>query len=117
MCDALLDKALHHCHLFAMLHNVYFWLKKETTPEQRATMAAELEKVTQIPYLTGGAFGKPAATEERPVTDHSFDFSLHLAFKTMADHEHYQAGCEHHARFVKICKPFFDRVVVYDTEA
>ena len=98
-----------------MLHNVYFWLKKDLTPEQRSTFEAEVSKLPRIPYLAQGVVGKPAPTEERPVTDHSFDFSLHLRFKTMADHEHYQSGCEHHQRFVKICKPFFDRVIVYDT--
>lgn len=98
-----------------MLHNVYFWLRKDLTAEQRATFEAELLNVTRIPYLARGVCGKPAPTEERPVTDHSFDYSLHLQFKNMADHEHYQSGCEDHARFVKICKPFFDRVIVYDT--
>jgi hypothetical protein len=98
-----------------MLHNVYFWLKKDLTADQLATFEAELLKVTQIPYLANGAYGKPAPTEERPVTDHSFSYSLHLQFKTMADHDHYQKGCEHHERFVKICKPFFDKVIVYDT--
>jgi hypothetical protein len=98
-----------------MLHNVYFWLKKDLTSEQRATFESEVGMLTKIPYLAHGFAGKPAATEKRPVTDHSFDYSLHLRFKNMADHEHYQKGCEHHARFVKTCKPFFDRVIVYDT--
>jgi hypothetical protein len=98
-----------------MIHNVYFWLKKDLTAEQRLTFEAELLKVTKIAYLAQGSFGKPAATEERPVTDHSFDYSLLLRFKNMADHERYQKTCEHHQRFVGICKPFFDRVIVYDT--
>jgi hypothetical protein len=98
-----------------MLHNVYFWLKKDLTADELATFEAELGKVTAIPYLASGTFGKPAPTEERPVTDHTFSYSLHLRFKDMADHDHYQKDCEHHMRFVKICKPFFDRVIVYDT--
>ena len=97
-----------------MLHNVYFWLKKETTDEQRALFEHELIKLKEIPYLEHGFVAKPAKTEERPVTDHSFDYSLTLHFKNMADHDFYQTGCERHAHFVETCRPFFDRVIVYD---
>jgi hypothetical protein len=100
-----------------MLHTVFFWLKPETTPEQRAFFEAELKLVSQISYLGAGFVGKPAATQERPVTDHSFDFSLSLQFKTMADHDFYQTDCKDHQRFVDGCKPFFGKVIVYDSEA
>jgi hypothetical protein len=98
-----------------MLHNVYFWLKKDLSQEQRTTFENELIKLKEIPYLVHGFVGKPAPTPERPVTDHSFDYSLLLHFKNLEDHDHYQTDCEHHSRFVQICKPFFERVVVYDT--
>lgn len=97
-----------------IIHNVYFWLRKDLTSQERATFEAELLKLAQIPYLAHASIGKPAPTEARPVTDHSFDYTSSLHFKTMEDHEHYQNGCEHHAHFVQVCKPFFDRVVVYD---
>ena len=90
-----------------VIHNVYFWLKKDLNSEQRSTFEGELRKLAQIPYLAASFIGKPAPTEERPVTDHSFDYSSALHFKTMADHEHYQAVCEHHSRFVQICRPMF----------
>ena len=51
-------------------------------------------------------FGKPAASEERPVTDHSFSYSLHLRFKNMADHDHYQKAFE---RLLKDLKPKSNR--------
>lgn len=98
-----------------MLHNVYFWLKADTSAEDRAYFESELILIKEIPYLVHGFVGKPAPTEERPVTDHSFDYSLCLHFKNMEDHEHYQKGCEHHERFVQNCRRFFERVVVYDT--
>jgi hypothetical protein len=97
-----------------LIHNVYFWLKKDLSPEQRSLFEAELRKLAQIPYLASATVGTPAPTEERPVTDHSFDYTSSLHFKTMADHEHYQAGCEHHSRFVELCRPMFERVIVYD---
>lgn len=98
-----------------MTHNVYFWLK-DITPEERATFETELAKLPRISYLARGFAGKPAPTEERPVTDHSFDYSLSLEFKTMEDHEFYQKDCKEHAHFVATCKDFFNRVVVYDNQ-
>ncbi len=100
-----------------MIHSVFFWLKPDLTPEQRALFEAELARLPEICYLARGSAGKPAATEERPVTDHSFDYSLTLEFKTLKDHEYYQDGCPDHKRFVETCKPFFEKVVVYDSEA
>ncbi|MEP6669332.1 MAG: Dabb family protein [Chthoniobacter sp.] len=98
----------------ALIHSAYFWLKKDLTAEDRATFESELQLLTQITYLERAFAGKPAATEERPVTDHSFDYATSFHFKTLADHEFYQAGCQDHARFVAKCKAFFERVVVYD---
>jgi hypothetical protein len=97
-----------------MIHTVLFWLKPEATADERANFAAELERLTRISYLARGFAGTPAATEARPVTDHSFDFMLSLEFKSMEDHEFYQKDCPDHKRFVDLCKPLFDRVVVYD---
>jgi len=98
-----------------MFHNVYFWLKPETTPDQRASFEKELIKLLELPYLVNGTVGKPAKTEERPVTDHSFDFSLLLHFKNMEDHDFYQTGCEGHKRFIPFAKEFASKVIVYDT--
>lgn len=97
-----------------LIHNAYFWLKKDLAGEDRAIFEEEVKKLAQIPYLERGFVGRPAPTEERPVTDHSFDYATSLHFKTMADHEFYQKECADHARFVAKCRPFFERVVVYD---
>ena len=100
-----------------MTHSVYFWLKSDVTAEQRALFEAELALLPQIGYIKSGFIGKPAKTEARPVTDHSFDYSLILEFKNMEDHEFYQSDCKDHQRFVDTCKPFFGKVIVYDSEA
>ncbi len=98
-----------------MIHAVFFWLKKDLPAEQRAIFESELVRLKEISYLVHGFVGKPAPTEERPVTDHSFDYSLTLHFKNLADHEHYQTKCEQHLRFVSTCKGFWEKVLVYDT--
>ena len=97
-----------------MIHNVYFWLKKDLTSEQRALFEAELTLLAEIPYLVHAFVGKPAPTEARPVTDHSFDYASTLHFKNLEDHDFYQKDCEQHKRFVDLCKPFFEKVLVYD---
>lgn len=98
-----------------MIHNVYFWLKQDMSAAQVAVFETELSALLTIDYLTHGFIGKPAPTEARPVTDHSFSYSLILHFKNMADHDYYQKECPKHLRFVETCKPFFERVVVYDS--
>jgi hypothetical protein len=100
-----------------MTHNVYFWLKTDMTADQVAFFETELKELLNLDYISHGSVGKPAKTEDRPVTDHSFSYTSTLHFKTMADHEFYQNGCPKHKRFVDNCRQFFDRVVVYDSDA
>ena len=99
-----------------MTHQVFFWLKSSISNEERAFFEAELKRLPQISYLQAGQVGRPAPTPARPVTDHSFDYCLHLEFKSMADHDFYQEGCPDHKRFVDNCKAFFERVIVYDSQ-
>lgn len=98
-----------------MIHNVYFWLKKDLTDAQRATFEKELILLSEVDYLANGRVGKPAATEPRPVIDSSYDYFLTTEFKNMADHDFYQKECPKHQRFLDTCKTFWDRVVVYDS--
>jgi hypothetical protein len=97
-----------------LIHTVFFWLRQDLTPAERATFAAELRRLTQLAYLDQCHAGPPAAIEKRPVVDNSYDFGLHVRFKTLADHDFYQAKCPDHARFIATCKSFWTRVVVYD---
>jgi hypothetical protein len=96
------------------IHNVIFWLRKDLTPTERELFATEVCRLAQISYLERGYVGTPAATESRPVTDHSFDFATSLHFKSLEDHEFYQTKCPDHFRFVTTCKSFWERVIIYD---
>ena len=99
-----------------LIHNVYFWLRRELPAADRAVFEAELKRLVKIAYLERGFVGTPAPTEKRPVTDHSFDYAISLHFKTLADHDFYQKECKEHERFVTRCKPFWERVTIYDLE-
>jgi hypothetical protein len=98
-----------------LIHSVFFWLRKDLTPAERALFATEVRRLSQISYLERGHVGTPAPTEHRPVTDHSFDYSVSLHFKSISDHDFYQSDCPDHASFVSTCKPLWERVVIYDT--
>jgi hypothetical protein len=99
-----------------MTHTVFFWLNPRLTPDQVATFESEATKLLSIDVVQGGFVGKPAATPVRPVTDKSFTYALQLEFASVDDHNTYQDHPDHHA-FVHACKVFWDKVVVYDTEA
>jgi hypothetical protein len=97
------------------IHSALFWLRPDLTPEERAHFDAEVRQLATLPYLEAGYVGTSAPTPDRPpVTDHSFDYATSLHFRSMADHEHYQAACPLHARFVAACKGYWTRVVVHD---
>ena len=96
------------------IHSALFWLRKDLTATERDTFALEVQSLAKIPYLQAGFVGTPAQTERRAVADHSYDFATSLHFKSLEDHEFYQAQCEHHARFVSACKSLWERVVIFD---
>ena len=96
------------------IHSAIFWLRKDLTPAERGLFDSEVRRLAQISYLERGYVGTPAETQSRPVTDHSFDYATSLHFKSLEDHEFYQTKCEDHARFVAVCKTFWQRVVIYD---
>lgn len=99
-----------------MFHTVFFWLKPELSVEERDLFERELLHLLDIPYLAQGQVGKPADTAHREgVTEHSFDYSLILEFKTMEDHDHYQSKDPDHDRFVDTCKGLWSKVRVFDS--
>ena len=98
-----------------IIHHVLFWLRKDLTSAERALFDSEVRRLAEISYLERGYVGVPAPTAERPVTDHSFSYSAALHFKSLADHDFYQSECKEHERFVTVCKPLWERVVIYDS--
>jgi len=97
-----------------MIHSVFFWLNDGLSDERVAFFESELAKLPAIDVVASGVIGKPAATEARPVTDHSFSYHLSLTFSSVADHNAYQVHPRHDA-FVAACKDLWLRVIVYDS--
>jgi len=98
---------LHHC--------VYFWLKPELTPAQRADFRRGVETLAGIKAADKVAVGTPAATGRRPVIDASYDFALVVVCRDVAAHDAYQVDPIHLA-FVEKFKTFWTRVQIYDSE-
>ena len=64
-----------------IIHSVFFWLRKDLTSAERALFDSEVRRLAEISYLERGYVGTPAPTQERPVTDHSFDYATSFHFK------------------------------------
>ncbi|MFP6897050.1 MAG: Dabb family protein [Roseibacillus sp.] len=98
-----------------MEHHVYFWMKEERrNDDDLATFEAGMNKLAESAVLDSGRWGKPAETEERPVTDHSWDYGLSFKFATMDDHIKYQSDDPHHVEFVASFKDWWEKVLVMD---
>lgn len=99
-----------------MTHTVFFWLKPDLTESDIATFESEAKKLLNIDVIQRGTVGKTAPTPERPVTDKTFSYALHLEFASVDDHNIYQDHADHHV-FVNACKHMWTKAVVYDAES
>ena len=79
-----------------------------------ATFEAGMTTLAQSETVESGRWGKPAETEERPVTDHSWSYGLSFKFATMEDHFSYQRDDPHHVEFVETFKEWWEKVLVMD---
>jgi hypothetical protein len=98
-----------------LIHSVYFWLKPELTPAQRAEFLAALQALKDVPSVKQFHLGKPAGVTPRPVVDLTFDYSITCVFDNVDGHNAYQVHPLHIA-FVNTGKPLWTKVQIYDAE-
>lgn len=98
-----------------LYHCVYFWLKPELTPAQRAEFRRGVETLKGIRSVEKISIGVPAGTTRRPVIDSSYDVALIVECKDIAAEAAYQVDPIHLA-FVEKLKTFWTRVQIYDSE-
>lgn len=96
-----------------LVHSVFFWLKPELTPEQRAEFKRGLDSLTSIKSAEAVYIGVPAPTAKRPVIDDTYSYALTLVCRDVAAHDAYQVDPAHKA-FVEKFKPYWSRVQIYD---
>lgn len=98
-----------------LVHTVYFWLKPELTPQQRADFRRGVESLGGIKAVEKAYIGEPAKTEKRPIIDDSYSVALTVVCKDVAAHDAYQVDPIHLA-FIEQFKTFWSRVQIYDAE-
>jgi len=96
-----------------LVHHVLFWLKADTTEEQKAAFRKGLESLEKIETVRSFHVGTPAPIE-RAVVDVTYTFSLVLSFDDLAGHDVYQVHTIHKA-FLEEFRVFFEKVVIYDS--
>jgi len=93
-------------------HHVLFWLKADTTDQQKQDFLAGLNSLEKIEVVKTFHVGTPAAIE-RAVVDTTYTFSLVLFFEDMEAHDIYQVHPVHKA-FLDEFRAYFEKVVIYD---
>lgn len=96
-------------------HHVLFWLKADTTDEQKASFRKGLQSLQDIEVIKTLHIGTPVPSIDRAVVDTTYTFSLVLFFEDLAGHDVYQVHPVHKA-FLDENRVYFDRVVIYDAE-
>jgi len=96
-----------------LVHTVYFWLKADTSPEQRKTFEAALVSLGKVKSIDKYYWGKPAPTPQRDVVDHSYDYAINVFFKSLEDEASYAVDPDHDKFRIEF-GPMFEKVIVYD---
>jgi len=98
-----------------LVHTVYFWLKPELTPAQRADFRKGVESLGAIKAVDQLFVGTPAKTTKRPIIDDSYSVALTVVCKDVAAHDVYQVD-PIHLKFVETFKTCWYKVQIYDAE-
>ena len=95
-----------------LTHHVLFWLKADTTEEQKKAFKTALNTLEKIETIKSIYIGTPAPIE-RAVVDITYTFSLLIIFDDLAGHDIYQVHPIHKS-FLEEFRVHFEKVVIYD---
>lgn len=97
-------------------HNVFFWVKEGVSKsDKKGFEKGMVEFLSSVKEIQKFEIGIPAATEERDVVDHSFEYALFVWFKTIDDHNIYQKHPAHEV-FINNFSSLWEKVQVYDVD-
>lgn len=94
-------------------HHVLFWLKADTTKDQKASFREGLESLKGVETVRSLHIGTPVPEIERAVVDTTYTFSLIIFFDDLAGHDVYQVHPVHKA-FLDENRGYFEKVIIYD---
>ncbi len=95
-------------------HHVLFWLKPETTEEQKIAFRKGLDSLVAVETVKSIHVGTPAPIS-RAVVDTTYTFSLVIMFENLEGHDVYQVHPVHKA-FLEEFRQYFEKVVIYDAQ-
>ncbi|WP_374463469.1 Dabb family protein [Chryseobacterium sp.] len=95
-------------------HYLLFWLRKDLSEAEVKEFENFFEGLKKLPYQKNLRYGKPAASSPRNVLDSTFTYNVSMEFDSLEELEAYGKLPEHLA-LVQKYKPFFDRMLVYNT--
>lgn len=97
-----------------IIHSVYFWLRKDLTPQEEKSFLEFFQALKNIPIKKTLTYGKPAPTTTRDATDNTFDYNLIITFDNIDDINVYETHPLHLKAAQKYSK-YWERVQVRDT--
>ena len=97
-----------------LAHQVYFWLKKPDSAEDRTELIKGIKTLRKIESVKKLSIGIVAATEKRTVIDDTWSVSELAIFSDLAGEAAYQVHPIHND-FVKNYSHLWSKVVVYDS--
>ena len=96
-----------------LAHQVYFWLKKPDSAEDRTELIKGIKTLRKIESVKKLSIGIVAATEKRTVIDDTWSVSELAIFSDLAGEAAYQVH-PIHLDFVKNYSHLWSKVVIYD---
>ena len=96
-----------------LVHNVFFWVKKDAPASARQQLLDDCQKYLTSPTVKHLWVGIPADTPQRDVINATFDIGMTVIFEDVADHNAYQDNPQHD-KFTERNKHNFLRVEVFD---
>lgn len=97
-----------------LAHHVLFWLKADTTTEQKEAFRNALQTLEGMEVVKTIHIGTPAPIE-RAVVDTTYTYSLLVLFDDLDGHDVYQTHPLHLA-FLDGFRSYFEKVIIYDAQ-
>ena len=98
-----------------VVHSVFFTLFDGSPAARQKLVDACRKHLSGHPGEVYFSAGVLCESLTRPVNDREFDVGLHVAFRSMADHDAYQQD-PRHIQFIEENKPTWKKVRVFDSE-
>lgn len=95
-------------------HNLFFWLRKDLSTAEVKDFENFFKGLKKLPYQKNLRYGKPAGSSPRTVLDSTYSYNCAMQFDSLEELEAYGKLPEHLA-LVQKYKPFFEKMLVYDT--